>query len=340
MSVGSNRSTLGAFGVVLLALASMMWAASFEGAAHSRQREIKQTRRAAAQLDGRRAFEGKDESALPASVHFREVEGRGLLVAVWINGVGDYTFALDTGAGATILSERVAREARVPLNGNQARISGLSGAGAATGREAVLRSLAIGDHENFLPSKSPVIITGALPQGIDGVLDPTEGYWPLGYIIDMPNNQISAFDPRVNPVRAGDAPPDGAVAPWLMDGRTRRPFVMLDLGRRALLDTGSGFGLAVNETVARASGIMTSEGGRQRGGVRDLGGGQIAARRIAPITVRIGTLTLRRIPTDLVSGVESGAPILLGRDALQPFHLTFDPLNRLIRLAPGRSSSE
>ena len=224
--------------------------------------------------------------------------------------MGEYTFALDTGAGATILSERVGREARVLFNGNQARISGLSGAGSAGGREAKVKSLAIGARENFLPSKSPVIVTGALPPGIDGVLDPTESYWPLGYSIDMPESEISAFDPSVNPVRPGDAPPDGAVAPWLTDGRTRRPFVMLDLGRRALLDTGSGFGLAMNESVARASGIMIGEG-RERESVRDLGGGQIAARRIAPVTVRIGSLILRRIPTDLVSASNRARPSCL-----------------------------
>jgi predicted aspartyl protease len=304
-----------------------MWAASSSGAAHSLERESKgATRRAA-------SAEVKSESRLPAPVRFQEVEGRGLLVNAWVNGAGEYTFAIDTGAGSTIISERVAREARVLFNGNQAKISGLSGAGGTAGREAAVRSLAIGERENLLPSKSPVIVTGALPPGIDGVLDPTEGYWPLGYSIDMPRGEISAFDPRVNPVRVADAPPDGAVVPWLSDARTRRPFVMLDLGRRALLDTGSGFGLAINESVARSSGLMTVEG-RERSSVRDLGGGQVAARRIAPITVRIGSLVLRRIPTDLVSGVESGAPILLGREALQPFHITFDPANRLIRLAP------
>jgi hypothetical protein len=212
MSVGLNRSTLGALGAILLALASMMWAASLEGAAHSRERELNGSRRAAEPLDSGPAAEGRYASRLPAPVHFREVEGRGLLISVWVNGAGAYTFALDTGAGATILSERVGREARVPFNGNQARISGLSGAGAAAGREAVVRSLAVGDRENFLPSKSPVIVTRALPPGIDGVLDPTEGYWPLGYIIDMPGHEISAFDPRVNPVRADDAPPGRILA--------------------------------------------------------------------------------------------------------------------------------
>src|SRR5205085_10631069 len=39
---------------------------------------------------------------LPATVRFREVTGRGLLVNVWVNGAGPYTCAIDTGAGATI----------------------------------------------------------------------------------------------------------------------------------------------------------------------------------------------------------------------------------------------
>ena len=50
---------------------------------------------------------------LPSPVGFREDGGRGLLVRAWVNGAGPYTFAVDTGAGATIISPRVAGEARV-----------------------------------------------------------------------------------------------------------------------------------------------------------------------------------------------------------------------------------
>jgi hypothetical protein len=45
-------------------------------------------------------------------------------------------------------------------------------------------------------------------------------------------------------------------------------------------------------------------------------------------------MALRNVPTDILYGVGAGAPILLGRDALRPFRLTFDPLNRLIQIAP------
>ena len=117
------------------------------------------------------------------------------------------------------------------------------------------------------------------------------------------------------------------------NGASRRPFVRLDNGRRALIDTGSGFGLALHEGVARSFGVASALG-RERAGVRDLGRGHVAARRVAPVTVQVGGLQLRRIPTDLLFGASTDAPVILGRDALHPFQLTFDPVHRLIRIAP------
>jgi predicted aspartyl protease len=298
---------------VLVALAA--WAASYtNGAAQSFLRQPNRT--------------------LPYAASFRDVEGRGLLVRAWVNGVGSYTFAIDTGAGATIISERVAQEARVAIKrGSVVNIGGLSGAGNATGREALVRQLAIGDEGNLLPSRGEVIVTGGLPQDIDGVLDPTESYWPLGYVIDLPRGEISAFDPRTNPLRRGDEPRGGTVVNWIFQGGSRRPFVALQGGQRALIDTGSGFGLAVSEEAARLLGLISRDG-REKGSVRDLGGGRVFARRIAPANVRVGSMELRRVPTDLLTGSASGSPILLGREALAPFRLTFDPVNKLIQIAP------
>jgi hypothetical protein len=278
---------------------------------------------------------------LPAPARFREVEGRGLLVKVWLNNSGPYSFAIDTGAGATIISKRVAAESRLALAGtSQVNLSGLSGAGGAEGREAALRNLAIGARENILPGKGLVIVTDALPPDLDGVLDPIESYWPLGYTLDLPNNTISAFDPRATPLRRLSAPPGGAIVQWLFDASSRRPFVSLDAGRRALLDTGSGFGLAINENAARSFGILATRG-RERGAsvVRDIGRGRINARRIDATTLQIGPLVLRRIPTDLLTGMADGAPVLLGRDALRPFEISFDPVSRLIRLRPGAAAN-
>jgi predicted aspartyl protease len=267
-------------------------------------------------------------------VRLRETRSHGLIAQVWVNGSGPYSFAVDTGAGASIISERVAGEARVAfLSGRATIMSGMSGASGAAGRKASVRSLAIGDEANLLPAQSAVIVTGALPPDIDGVLDPTEAFWPLGYSIDMRRGEISAFDPRATPLRLGDAPPGGAVVPWLFERGSRRPFVMLDGTGRALLDTGSEFGLAVSEGAARGMGVSAAVG-RDKEGVRDIAGGRIVARRVAPATVRIGPLVLRSVPTDVLSGVVDGSPILLGRDALQPFYLSFDPLNKLILITP------
>jgi predicted aspartyl protease len=346
MDCGLKQMAQRATSAFLFALAVTLWAAPEIGAAHSFARNTSSARRDARTTKNARPHKstpvsfsqrarGASVPVLPAPARFREVEGRGLLARVWVNNSGPYNFAIDTGAGATIISRQVAAEARVALAGARSvTLSGLSGVQGAEGREAAPRSLAIGAPENLLPGRGLAIVTDALPSDLDGVLDPTESYWPLGFTINLPDNTISAFDPRTTPLRGLAAPPGGAIVQWLFDASSRRPFVALDSGRRALLDTGSGFGLAVSETAARSFGIVSTRG-RERAGVRDLGRGQISARRVAPVTIQIGSLLLRRVPTDLLSGAASGAPVLLGRDALRPFEISFDPVSRLIRLRPA-----
>ena len=272
---------------------------------------------------------------VPLPIRFQESGRRGLLVRAWVNGVGPYTFVLDTGAGANILSRRVASEARVEVdaNGRGIRFGGLSGTSTVAGRRAHVRDFALGSRDNRLPSQGFTVIADALPSDIDGVLDPTEAFWPLGYTIDMPGETLHAFDPRVTPLRADDSTPDGAVVRWLTEQGSRRPFVSLTGGRRALVDTGSGFGLALNAEAAKALGVV-DVGGRNWEGMRDLAGGQIPSRRVRPATVHIGPLALRNVPTDYLPTAHASAPILLGRDALRPFQITFDPINRLIRFRP------
>lgn len=270
------------------------------------------------------------ELSVPRPVSFRDVAGRGLLLRTWINSVGPFSFALDTGAGATLLSPRVADEARVTIKSGRANsIAGLSGTRVAA-RDASIQSLAIGDRENYLPAKGAVMVINGLPADLDGVIDPTEAFSPLGYVIDLPQHELSAFDPRANPIRINEQPEEGTVVQWLREAHGRRPFVMLDNGDRALLDTGSSLGLAIRDS---------RPGDRKAPAysVRDVGGGQISSRRVDPTTIAIGALTLRRIPTDLISGAEADAPVLLGLSALRPFRLRFDPVHRLIEIAPLRS---
>ena len=337
------RATCAPAAALLIALALNCWAAPrASGAAHlsftpalsfapaaPAGRLLFNLRNSLAQVGAR-----AEASALPAPVRFREAGGRGLLVRTWVNGKGPYYFAVDTGAGATVISRRVAAEARVAVHADRAiSVSGLSGGRGSAAREASLGALAVGDSGNRLPGRGLVVVADSLPEEVDGVLDPTQTYSPLGYVIDFSAETIRAFDPRQSPLRRDDVPPGGAVVPWLSDGESRRPFVQLAEGRRALLDTGSGFGLAVTPEAASALGI-TGGSGRERGGVIDLGRGRVGARRVTPATVHVGPLALRNVPTDLLSGASAGAPVILGRDALRPFELTFDPVNRLVRFVP------
>ena len=345
MESGLKQTAQRATSAFLIALVITIWAVSSEGTAHSLMRQDEPRAISTALPDystpESNARKGRSSNArrLPSSARFREVEGRGLIVRTWINNSGPYNFAIDTGAGATIISQRVAYESKVALlGGRPVSLSGLSGVRGAAGREGALRSLSIGASGNVLPATGFVIVSDALPADLDGVLDPTESYFPLGYIIDLPNNTISAFDPRLTPLRGLAAPEGGAIVPWLFDGNSRRPFVLLDTGRRVLLDTGSGFGFAVSETAARAFGIISGRG-RAHTSAQDLGRGRVEARRVEPVTVHLGSLVLRRVPTDLLSGAARSAPVLLGRDALRPFEISFDPVSRLIRLRPGEETS-
>ena len=264
---------------------------------------------------------------VPRSVSFREVSGRGLIVRTWINGVGPFNFAIDTGAGAILIGTRVADEARVlRKTGRAVSVAGLSGSTRA-GYPASLESLSVGDIENYLPAQGDVVITGGLPDDVDGVLDPTEALSPFGFTIDIPRREFSFFDPNTEGLRANRAPVDGAVVPWIREAHGRRPFVMLDNGDRALLDTGSTLGLVLRDpnSSSRPSDYR----------VRDVGGGQVSSRRVTTARISIGSLDLQKIPTDLVSGAEPDTPVLLGLTALRPFRLRFDPVHRLIEIAPS-----
>lgn len=131
----------------LIVLAVAIWAVLSERTARSfagRRRRVATAARPnipAFNALGQRAH-NLDVPTLPAAARFREVEGRGLLVKVWINNSGPYSFAIDTGAGATIISKRVASESRVALAGaNHVSLSGLSGLSQAEGREASFNRL-------------------------------------------------------------------------------------------------------------------------------------------------------------------------------------------------------
>lgn len=268
-------------------------------------------------------------------IKLRDDEDHGLLAKGWINGAGPFVFAIDTGAGASIISQRVVAEARLPVT--KARtplVGGLSTSPISSDQEVRINGLALGNPGNRVPGRVVAAVVPNLPRAIDGILDPTEAFSPLGYTVDLPRRELREFDPSVNGLTVKQQPRDGAVVRWVREAGSHRPFVRLGDGSLALIDTGSGFGLALNESqvVSRQTAdARRSENSRIN---HDLGGGRVQSRRISPQRVNIGALVLNGVPTDVLSGVARGTPIILGRRALFPFCITFDPVARLIAFEP------
>jgi len=268
-------------------------------------------------------------SDVVAPIRLKDERERGLLAQGWINGTGPFVFVIDTGAGVSLISRNVVEQAQLQVTkSRRTLVGGLSTAPIASDQETRISGLALGQRDNNVPGDFSAAVVANLPGSIDGVLDPTQVFRPYGYSVDIPNQELRVFDTAAQRLRVTDVPKDGAVVRWLREAGSERPFVRLGDGRFALIDTGSTLGFALSEP-GRAAGsnhIIT----------HDLGGGSVQSRRVAPQTVNIGPLVLNKVPTDLLTGVAPGTPIILGRGALFPFKITFDPASRLIAFEPTK----
>ena len=290
-----------------LSVAIVAWAIPIKGIAHQRVEPLR-------------------AADVVAPIRLRDERGRGLLAQGWINGAGPFAFVIDTGAGVSLISRRVVDQARLSVaKSRRSLVGGFSTSPISSNEESRVSGLALGRSGNNVPGSFTAAVVGSLPGGIDGVLDPTDVFRPYGYSVDLPNSELRVFDTAAYRLRAMDVPRDGAVVRWVREAGSDRPFVRLSDGRLALLDTGSALGLALNQ-VGRAS--------SRENITHDLGGGSFPSRRIEPQTVSIGALVLNKVPTDLLTGVAPGTPIILGRGALFPFKITFDPASRLIAFEP------
>ncbi|HEU5460185.1 MAG TPA: retropepsin-like aspartic protease, partial [Pyrinomonadaceae bacterium] len=265
-----------------------------------------------------------------APIRLRDEHG-GLTAGGWINGAGPFVFAIDTGAGVSLISRNVVERAGLRVTkSRRPLVGGLSTSPISSDQEAQIAGLSLGRRENNVPGSFTAAVVNNLPGSIDGILDPTEVFSPFGYSVDLPNRELRVLDTSAHRLRLNNVPHEGAVVRWVREAGNHRPFVRLEDGRLALLDTGSGFGLALNEPR-----YATGSNHRRNDTIHDLGGGSVQSRRVTPQTVTIGALVLNGVPTDVLTGVAPGTPIILGRRALFPFRITFDPVARLIAFEPA-----
>ena len=271
-------------------------------------------------------IQGTAPQHVVAPIRLKDERERGLLAQGWINGAGPFVFAIDTGAGVSLVSRNVIERARLQMTkSRRPLVGGFSNTPIGSDQETQISGIALGTRDNRVPGGFTAAVVNTLPGSIDGVLDPTEVFKSFGYSVDLPNKELQVFDTSTYRLRVTDVPRDGAVVRWVREAGSNRPFVKLGDGRLALLDTGSRLGLALSEG-RRLSGSGDT--------IHDLGGGMIQSRRVEPQTVTIGALVLNKVPTDLLTGVAPGTPIIIGRGALFPFKITFDPASRLIAFEP------
>lgn len=304
-----------AIALITLSVATVAWAVP-PGIAHQR-------------LQPQFEFVQSVPSVLPVKLR----DGRdGLLANAWINGAGPFVFAIDTGAGVSLISRNVVDQARLQINkSRRPLVGGLSTSPIASNQEASLSGLSLGIPSNRISTRAVAAVVASLPGSIDGILDPTDVFAPLGYSVDLPQRQLSVFDPATQGLRVNQVPHDGAVVRWVRQPGNDRPFVQLGDGRLALIDTGSGFGLALTDGRV----VSRSHGGRSQVENRnDLGGGRVQSQEIQPQRVSVGALVLNGVPSDVLTGVARDTPNILGRRALFPFKISFDPRARLISFEP------
>ncbi len=298
-----------AIALITLSVATVVWAVPKTGIAHQRLQPESQS-----VLSAVRLREGRD----------------GLVANAWLNGEGPFVFAIDTGAGVSLISRSVADRAHLAVNKSGRTLAGgLSTSPIASNQEARLSGLSLGTPGNQISTRAVAAVVANLPGSIDGILDPTDVFSPLGYSFDLPNRELRVFDPASQGLRLNQAPRGGAVVRWVREPGNDRPFVRLSDGRLALIDTGSGFGLALTDGR-----VIGGRSHAQLENRHDLGGGRVHSQEIEPQRVSIGALVLNGVPSDVLSGVAPGTPNILGRRALFPFKITFDPVARLISFEP------
>src|SRR6185312_3707138 len=95
--------------------------------------------------------------------------------------------------------QRVADESRLTIrNGRVTRLGGLSAGNISSNREAVITEISLGDRTNTLHATRTALVVASLPNGVAGILDPTDIYSPFGYSIDIPNGRIESSDANSN----------------------------------------------------------------------------------------------------------------------------------------------
>jgi hypothetical protein len=258
------------------------------------------------------------------------------VVSTTINGDGPYHFALDTGAGITVLTPEFAQ---------RARITG-AGSGKATGsggtvqvQQLVLHSVALGRATVY--NVAAAIIPLPLDftyQGDYGTIDGVLGYSFLSHFavtIDMQHHRLTLTSPTAYRTPAGAA----SEAADLSDNTPVVQARADDIAGSFKLDTGDSSSLTLTSAFVAAHGFAR----RYPSGVPELFegvGGFQHARAVRVANFTLGGATLHDVTTSLSfarTGVLAGTTLAgnVGDAILRCFVFTVDYARKRVDFTPN-----
>jgi hypothetical protein len=256
------------------------------------------------------------------------------VVSTWVNGKGPYHFALDTGAGITVLTPEFAKRAGLIGSGSmQATGSG----GTVKVQQLVLHSVAVG--RATVNDVAAAIIPLPLDftyQGDYGTIDGVLGYSFLSHFavtIDMQHNRATLTTPS-----AYHTPPGAASEVANLSDNTPVVRARVDgINGFFKLDTGDNGWLTLTAPFVAAHGFAR----RYPGGVPELFEGVGGMDRARTVRIRqfiIGGATLRDEPTSLsltTTGMLGGMTGNVGHDILRRFVFTVDYARKRVDFTPN-----
>src|SRR5690349_22462472 len=89
-----------------------------------------------------------------APVRLRDERERGLLAEGWVNGAGPFVFAIDTGAGVSLVSRDVVDRARLAMTrSRRPLVGGLTSAPISSDQETQISGIELGTRDNRVPGE-------------------------------------------------------------------------------------------------------------------------------------------------------------------------------------------
>lgn len=245
-----------------------------------------------------------------------------------INGLGPYTFILDTGAEGTILSSSLAEELNLPVLGNAN--AGAPGGGTVPGKVVRIAKLELGDLTLTdamavaldLSSMAKVFAGAGAPRGVLS----TKNWRGMLISLNYPAAQIE--------IKRGELPSADNLKVFSFPGDDRIPSIAVRFAGTSVtlnLDTGAAHGFILPSSFSAKLPLATQPVAVDP--LRTLDGITAMTRARLQGNVSIGCFQVEKADVNFAEGIPIGS---FGYDVLRQFKVTLDWKNHRVQFdQPG-----